>query len=430
MKRKMIKSSDNDRYNRLKKTSTIHHNMEVNKVLSEIIDDFPDKLTGMEYFYDKFKILEEGKSIYPKDKKVIASMCIHVPIEIIYALNATPVRICSGSYSADTAGSDFLPSKICPMVKSTFGALYLEMLPGNAKADLVINPTTCDQKKKMGEMGEEIGKEFYTLEVPPNKDSEEARLYWQRVVKKMVKKLEKVTGNKLSRRRLKKSIKSVALAQSEFRRFMRVRKSAPIIFGKDALLIANTYFFDDIYNWTENLSVLNDELEERAKKELSVVGLRAPRILLTGSPSIFPNMRVPILIEKLGAIVVYEEFCSSSRMLSDTVAVDEWFLYDMVPAIADRYLKPSTCPNFTPNDDRSRKILLAMEDYKVDGVVYQTFTGCQLYDMESRKISKELEKSGYPVLNIELDYNPKDSGQLTTRLEAFLESIKDHKRKK
>ena len=246
----------------------------------------------------------------------------------------------------------------------------------------------------------------------------------------MVKKLEKVTGNKLSRRRLKKSIKSVALAQSEFRRFMRVRKSAPIIFGKDALLIANTYFFDDIYNWTENLSVLNDELEERAKKELSVVGPRAPRILLTGSPSIFPNMRVPILIEKLGAIVVYEEFCSSSRMLSDTVAVDEWFLYDMVPAIADRYLKPSTCPNFTPNDDRSRKILLAMEDYKVDGVVYQTFTGCQLYDMESRKISKELEKSGYPVLNIELDYNPKDSGQLTTRLEAFLESIKDHKRKK
>ncbi len=117
-------------------------------------------------------------------------------------------------------------------------------------------------------------------------------------------------------------------------------------------------------------------------------------------------------------------------MLSDTVAVDEWFLYDMVPAIADRYLKPSTCPNFTPNDDRIRKILLAMKDYKVDGVVYQTFTGCQLYDMESRKIGQELEKAGYPVLNVELDYNPKDSGQLTTRLEAFMESIKDNKRKK
>ena len=279
-------------------------------------------------------------------------------------------------------------------------------------------------------MGEEIGKEFYVLEVPPSKDSEEARQYWHRAVKKMVKKLEKVTGNRLTRRNLKKSIKMISMAQSEFRRFMRLRKDAPIIFGKDALLVTNAYFFDDINNWTKNLSILNDELEERIKQEITVAGPRAPRILLTGSPSIFPNMRTPVLIEKLGGIVVYEEFCSSSRMLTDAVAVDEWFLYDMVPALADRYLKPSTCPNFTPNDDRIRKILLAMEDYQVDGVVYQTFTGCQLYDMESRKIGQRLEKEGYPVLNVELDYNPKDSGQLTTRLEAFMESIKDNKRKK
>ncbi len=426
----MINTTDADRFKRLKKTSTIHYNMEVNKVLSEIIDDFPDSLDGMEYFYNKFRTQEEGESMYPKNKKIIASMCIHVPIELIYALDGTPVRICSGSYSADTVGSDFLPAKICPMVKSTLGALYLDMLPGNADPVLVINPTTCDQKKKIGEIGEEIGKEFYVLEVPPSKDSEEARQYWQRVVRKMVKKLEKVTGNKLSRSKLKKAIKAVAQSQSEFRRFMKLRRNIPVIFGKDALLVTNAYFFDDIYNWTKKLAVLNDELEERIKEEAAVVGPRAPRILLTGSPSIFPNMKTPVLIEQLGGIIVYEEFCSSSRMLNDTVAVDEWFLYDMVPALADRYLKPSTCPNFTPNDDRIRKILLAMKDYKVDGVVYQTFTGCQLYDMESRKISKALEKEGYPVLNIEIDYNPKDSGQLTTRLEAFLESIKENKRKK
>lgn len=422
--------TENDRYNRLKKTSTIHYNMEVNQVLSEITKDFPCTLSGMEYFYNRFRPLEVDETLYPKDKKLIASMCIHVPLEIINALDATAVRICSGAYSADTAGSDFLPAKTCPMVKSTLGALYLDMLPGNAKPDLVINPTTCDQKKKMGEMGDEINKEFYTLEVPPSKDSEEARQYWQRNVKKLVKKIEKVTGNRLTRRNLKKSIKEMAQAQAEFRRFMRLRKEAPVIFGKDALLISNAYFFDDIAAWKENLAILNDELEKRIEEKSFVVGKRAPRILLTGSPSIFPNMRTPILLEKLGGIVVYEEFCSSSRMLNDTVAVDEWFLYDMVPAVADRYLKANTCPNFTPNDDRIRKIMLAMDDYKVDGVIYQTFTGCQLYDMEARKIGKALEEAGYPVLNLELDYNPKDSGQLTTRMEAFLESIKDKKRKK
>jgi len=425
----MVNASDTDRFNRLKKTSTIHYNMEVNKMLSEIIDDFPDNPDGMDYFYDKFKVNEDGGSIYPKGKKIIASMCIHVPIELIIALDAIPVRICSGAYSADMAGADFLPAKTCPMVKSTIGALYLDMLPGNAKPDLVINPTTCDQKKKIGEMGDEVDMEFYLLEVPPTKDSEEARQYWQRVIKKLIKKLESVTGNTLTRRKLKRSIHAVAHAQSEFRKFMALRKNAPVIFGKDALLVTNAYFFDDIFSWTNQLEKLNNELEKRVKQEITIAGPKAPRILLTGSPSIFPNMRTPVLVEKLGGVIVYEEFCSSSRMLYDTVAIDEWFLYDMIPGVADRYLKPSTCPNFSPNDDRKRKILKALDEYKIDGVVYQTFTGCQLYDMESRKISRELEKKGFPILNIECDYNPEDSGQLTTRLEAFLESVKDNKRK-
>ncbi len=424
----MHKFTDTDRFNRVKKTSTIHYNMEVNKALAEIVDDFPDNPNGMKYFYDKFKNPEKGSSIYPKGKKIIASMCIHVPIELVIALDAIPVRICSGAYSADTAGSDLLPAKTCPMVKSTMGALFLDMLPGNAQPDLVINPTTCDQKKKIGEMGEEVNKEFYTLEVPPTKDSEEARQYWHRVIKKLIKKLESVTGNKLTRKKLKRSVHAVANAQSEFRRFMSLRKGIPVIFGKDALLVTNAYFFDDIHTWTSNLAILNDELEHRQKNELTVSGNRSPRILLTGSPSIFPNMRTPVLVEKMGGTIVYEEFCSSSRMLYDTVAVDEWFLYDMVPAIADRYLKPSTCPNFTPNDDRLRKIMKAMDEYNIDGVVYQTFTGCQLYDLESRKIGNELEKAGFPVLNVEVDYNPEDSGQLTTRIEAFLESVKDNKR--
>ncbi len=425
----MIEKTNLDRFKRMKKTSNIHYNMEINQVLTEVMDDFPEKLEAMNYFYSRFKPLEEGKSFYPKNKKIIASTCIHVPFEIILALDAVPVRVCSGAYSADTAGSDFLPAKICPMVKSTLGALYLDMLPGNAKPDLVINTTTCDQKKKMGEFGEDIGKDFYVLEVPPSKDTEEARQYWQRNIKKFGKNLEKFTGNKLTRRKLKKTIKLVAKAQAEYRRFMRLRKE-PVIYGKDAILISNAYFFDDIEQWTENLSILNDEMEKKIQNKEFLASDRTPRILLTGSPAIFPNIRTLLLLEKLGGLVVYEEFCSSSRMLSDMVAVDEWFLFDMIPAVADRYLKPSVCPNFTPNNDRIRKILQAMEDYQADGVIYQTFSGCQLYDLESIKIGRQLEEAGYPVLNIEIDYNPKDSGQLTTRLEAFLESIKDKKRKK
>ncbi len=423
----MLHTVSEDRFRRMKKTGSIHYNMEIKKNLAEVVDKFPDNPIGMQYFYKRFEKFLDGDDNSFKNKKVIASMCIHVPLELIYAVRAVPVRICSGAYSMDQIGTEFLPAKTCPMVKSTLGAIYLDILPGNIDPVLIVNPATCDQKKKMGELGEELNSPLYMLEVPPTKDTEEARRYWHRVVKKFVKKLESVTGNKITRRSLKKAILMVAKAQAEYRRFNQLRGMAPVIYGKDAILLTNAYFFDDIERWTQKLYELNNELDNRVKERKYVGRPNSPRILLTGSPSIFPNMKLPVLIEELGGLVVYEEFCSTSRMIWDTVAVDEWFLFDMIPAVADRYLKPSTCPNFSPNNDRKRKILKGIKEFAIDGVIYQTFTGCQLYDMESRMVGHYVEKMGIPTLFIESDYNPDDSGQLITRLEAFLDSLKNKK---
>ncbi len=418
-----------NRKERIKKTAAVHLRMESNKSLREIMDDFPENLKAMEYFYDKLKWYSDSSGFNPNGKKVIATMCIHVPLELIYAAGAIPVRICSGAYATDTIGAEFLPAKTCPLIKSTLGSLYANTFARNVKPDLIINPTTCDQKKKLPEVVEDIDAEFYTVEVPPTKDSEEARFYWQGAVKKLVLKLEKVTGQRITRSRLRDSIKMVAEAQNQFRRFNENRKTLPVIGGKDAILISNTFFFDDIMSWTAALSRLNDEMEARKIERRAVAAERAPRILLTGSPSIFPNMKLPVLIEKLGGIVVTEEFCSTTRLLYDTVAVDEWYLYDMIPAIADRYLKPGTCPNFTPNSDRFRKLLDNVRQFAVDGVIYQAFAGCQLYELESRKTGRLLSDEGIPMLYIETDYSPEDAGQLSTRIEAFLESIKLKKRK-
>jgi benzoyl-CoA reductase/2-hydroxyglutaryl-CoA dehydratase subunit BcrC/BadD/HgdB len=135
------------------------------------------------------------------------------------------------------------------------------------------------------------------------------------------------------------------------------------------------------------------------------------------------------MIEQSGGIIVADEFCSSTRLLYDSIAVDEWHLYDMVPAIADRYIKPCTCPNFTPNDDRVRSLLDTVKEFNADGIIYQSFAGCHLYDMESKQIGKILEMNNIPMLFVETDYNPDDTGQLSTRIEAFIDSIKIKKLK-
>ena len=70
------------------------------------------------------------------------------------------------------------------------------------------------------------------------------------------------------------------------------------------------------------------------------------------------------------------------------------------------------------------------ERFAIDGVVYQAYAGCQLYDMEQRIIGKSLMNQEIPMLYIETDYSPEDTGQLSTRIEAFIESIKARKRRK
>lgn len=405
---------------------------EAENVLDQITDRFDDNPQAMDYFYDLFRrVYCQGEAL-PREGITVGTTCIHAPEELIYAMGATPVRLCNGSYHYDQIGADFMPAKSCSLVKATLGMLGSENpIPRTGKLDLVVNPTTCDQKKKASAMIEGMGYSVYDLELPPAKESEESRLYWQRSVRQFALRLGRLTGNKLTRKNLKAAMARTARAQAAFRTLHNFRKASPALFlGKDAFLVTNAFFFDDIERWTAAVEKLNTELAARQTEGFQAAQRKAPRILFTGSPPIFPNLKLPLLIEEAGGVVVADETCSANRMLYDMTAVDEWRVNDMVDGLADRYLKPCTCPIFTRNDDRQRRLLELASSFNVDGVVYQAFSGCQVYEMEQRSIAEALNARGIPMLYVETDYSPDDMGQLSTRIEAFLESIKTRKRKR
>lgn len=405
---------------------------EAENVLDHITDRFDDNPQGMEYFYDLFRRVYCRGEELPRKGTQIGTTCIQAPEELIYAVGATPVRLCNGSYHYDQIGGDFMPAKSCSLVKATLGMLNSENpVPRVGQLDLVVNPTTCDQKKKASAMIEGMGYRIHDLELPSAKESEESRLYWQRTVRRFAVRLSEVTGKKMTRKALKAAMARTARAQTAFRAMHNLRKSSPTLFlGKDAFLVTNAFFFDDIERWTEAVETLNGELLQRQQDGFQAAQRKAPRILFTGSPPIFPNLKLPLLIEESGGVVVADETCSANRMLYDMSAVDEWRLNDMVDALADRYLKPCTCPIFTRNDDRQRRLLELAEGFSADGVIYQAFSGCQVYEMEQRSIAEALSAKNIPMLYIETDYSPDDMGQLSTRIEAFLESIKTRKRKR
>jgi ssDNA-binding Zn-finger/Zn-ribbon topoisomerase 1 len=123
-----------------------------------------------------------------------------------------------------------------------------------------------------------------------------------------------------------------------------------------------------------------------------------------------------------------EETWTANRMLYEMTASDEWLVNDMVDCLADKYLKPCTCPIFTRNDDRLRRLGMLIDRFQADGVVHQVFAGCLVYEMEQKSVADMLNARGVPLLAVETDYSPDDMGQMSTRVEAFLEAIKNRKR--
>ena len=136
----------NDRHNRNKKTAKAYLSDEVYNSLSEIIDEFQHNPKGMEYFYQKSKSFLDETNFDFKDKKVIGTMCVHIPEELIYALGATPLRLCRGSYAMDQVGAEFLPAKSCPLIKSTLGGIHLDNYPMGTKPLLIISD--CNLRRK------------------------------------------------------------------------------------------------------------------------------------------------------------------------------------------------------------------------------------------------------------------------------------------
>ncbi len=425
----MINESTKHKIETPKEKQNRHKAMEATSILVKMREEFSEPPKAMDYFYDLHKKIHcENRSLHDNKAK-IGTMCIQVPSEIIYALDAVPIRLCNGFYTDDDIGSDFLPSKSCPLVKATIGQFASNNF--SDKPDVIVSPTTCDQKAKSGAIIEDMGYSVFDMEFPRSKESEESREYWRRSVRKFAKELSVELNKKLTKKNLKEAIKKVGYAQNIYHKLNDLRKNtnSPIL-GKDMFLVTNTFFFDNIDNWISSTTALLKEVEQRVIDGVNAAHKRSPRIVYTGSPPIFPNLKVPLLIEQSDAIIVADETCSSNRLFNDMVSVDEWFLYDMVDCVADRYLKGCTCPIFTKNEDRKRRIIDLVKEYSADGVVYQAFAGCQVYEMEQRSILKAMEDESIPILYVESDYSPSHLGQLTTRIEAFIESLKNRKRKK
>lgn len=353
---------------------------------------------------------------------IAGAFCLFIPDELILAAGGLPIGLCGGADLTISKAEEYLPRNICPLIKSSVGFKLAKICPYFESADFLLGETTCDGKKKAWE----ILNDFVptrVVQVPHRKD-DAGRGVYRAELDRLVKMLEEAGRTKISFDAVKKAIELMNNKRRALARLYETRKCQPSpISGKDALLISQVAFYDDVARFTASVDKLTGELTGRIAQGISPFAKDAPRIMLSGCPSVVPNWKLHHIIESLGAAVVVEEACTGTRYFETLVDESAADLNAQLDALAQRYLSIN-CSCFTPNHERTEQIIQYAQEYHADGVIYNTLQFCHTYNVEYARVEKALKEAGFPVLKIETDYTAEDAGQIQTRIEAFLERIK------
>lgn len=361
-----------------------------------------------------------------KGGKVLAAMCVFVPEEVVNAAGAICVGLCGGIDWASDEVEKILPRNLCALIKSFMGFKLDKVCPYFEVADLVVGETTCDGKKKSFEVLNDYIP-VHVMETPQMKNEADYRL-WAGEIRRFITVVEKLTGNTVTEEKLREGIRKIDARRKALQRLSAARKASPSpISGKDALLINQIAFYDDVERFTLKVNELCDELEQRNADTPPATMNDDLRIMVTGTPMAIPNWKIPHLVETSGGSIVFDELCTGERSFQNLVGdMDGKDIDGMIEAICRRSLEID-CACFTPNQPRIDKILAKAREYRVDGVIHYALQSCDPFTIEGFQVEKSLKEKGIPAMRLETDYSQEDAGQLKTRIEAFFETLRERR---
>jgi benzoyl-CoA reductase subunit C len=354
---------------------------------------------------EKFQQWYENRHEYQKDwkkrtgGKMVGYFCTYAPEEIYYAFDILPVRIL-GSHEIQDVTEPHLFAMFCPFCRDVLAQGlkgkydYLDGITiGQSCIHLRQAYTSWDIHKNPGWS--------HYLPMPSHVQSPRAVPFLVGEYEILIKKLEKLTGKTITDSDLNRGIDIMNKTRRAMKDIYEFRKQEnPPITGLEAMYMTCSQFFTDAREWLP--------VAEEVKKELQTRKLdRDPgkRLLLVGSEN--DDIEFIKMVETLGeresvgATVVIEEHCTTTRYFWDEV---EEGLDDPLTAIADRYVSRTPCPSKDwPQRTRLQRILKFAKDFNADGAIVIQQKFCDPHETDIPFIRRYLEENGIPTYFLEFD---------------------------
>lgn len=352
--------------------------------------------------------------------KIAGCLCSYTPLELLDAAGFAAIGLCGiDDVTIPDAEAD-LPKNLCPLIKGTYGYALTEKCPYTYFADIIIGETTCDGKKKMYELLSDL-KEVHVMQLPQAQNRPYAKEIWREELRILKDTLEEKFGVTITDDKLREAAKKRNRYRKAVVDMYELQKAEPpVLKGTEIMvkLLKGTFNFE-VDRVSEGIESRVKEAKEAYANGERPVSADAKRILLTGCPAGGVIEKIAATAEDAGAAIVCLDDCSGLRTMRTMVDTEADNILD---AIADRYLSIH-CSVMSPNEDRIDNTLKMVEEFKADGMIEIVLSACHTFNIESERVRRRALDSGIPYIQLETDYSPSDSGQIQTRISAFLEML-------
>jgi benzoyl-CoA reductase subunit C len=349
-----------------------------------------------------------------RGKKAVGFLCSHVPEEVLYAADVLPYRLrapgCADTFSADV----YMGHVNCTFVRSCLEYIFsgsFDFLDG------FVFTNSCDHSRRLYDVLREK-KPFpfmQFLSVPHKVGGEEIAQWHRGEFAALVKAIEESFGAEVTDDKLRSAIRLYAESRALLRELYDLRKGdRPPLTGAETLsivLAASSMPREDFNR------ILRKALAELRERE-GLSGHRA-RLMVAGSGGC-DDPEYYRVIEDQGGLIVTDSLCFGSRYFWNDVEDEE----DPLLGLARSYLRRPACANMTDQvAERFEFIKRMTHDFQVDGVIFQRIRHCDLWGGQLFYITEKMRESNIPLLSLEREYRLGATGQLRTRVQAFLESM-------
>lgn len=379
------------------------------------------------YYFEK--LLEDADNDIVREAKeegriCIGNVCYQIPEVLLNLPGTFTVRLRAPRTGSMEMATYYLTSFLCEYTR----ALLERAIEGGYQfLDCLITPDGCSMLNRCVENMELLktmnkDKFFYRyLEVPMKADENGLNLYVSECRHKILNSLTKVYGIDTSDTALRESVQNhnkicrLITQIGEFR-----KEKNPRITGYEFHIICMITYVCPHDKLIEKLEMTLDEIKTRKPDSRST--FRA-RVAVVGSE--IDDVDMIKLIEDSGALVVADRFCFGSLPGREEIILNDE--EDVLLQICRHYMMNCMCPRHmdTPKINRRREYIDEIaKEYHVDGIIYEQLKFCDPWAYERMIGSHVLrEEYGYPVLTIDRPYAVGSSGQIRTRVQAFVESI-------